>query len=354
MSVITFPINRIYWQDFTEEQLEFFVEEIFTHYRTVGFPYHRKSVPVQKQAMKDMDDFCYNNAVINNKGIIKLKMHCISTAWCYFPHAYEIRCSKRKTPMEIFNDDAAFKRLIRKQLKMDNAIGDPSIRKRLANFTGTQGVSNFRPTAARAIYDKYLSEPGRVYDMSCGFGGRLLGALSSPKVKEYIGTEPCQKTVNGLLEINKNLNVIDTSYECWWSDDDEIGTPRKNVVIHQLGSEDFLPDKESLDLCFTSPPYFNTEEYDTAPTQSYIKFPTPELWFNDFLMKTVENCYYGLKRGAFLIINIANVKSYKTLESDLLQGIRRLPFDHVETLKLELAAMGGRKFEPVFVFRKCG
>lgn len=126
-----------------------------------------------------------------------------------------------------------------------------------------------------------------------------------------IYAEGVHRRIESFLDPQISL-LSDTSYECWWSDDDEIGTPRKNVVIHQLGSEDFLPDKESLDLCFTSPPYFNTEEYDTAPTQSYIKFPTPELWFNDFLMKTVENCYYGLKRGAFLIINIANVKSYNT------------------------------------------
>lgn len=303
-----------------------------------------------------MDDFFTKTYLLQNS-IIQQTMHCLSTAWTYFPHSWEIRCSKMKTPMEVFNDDVSFKKLIRKQLRMATFIGNTRIRSRLNNFSGTQNVSNFRPSAARTVYDEFLEIKGRVWDMSCGFGGRLLGALSSPKVTTYIGTEPCLKTFNGLVEMNKNLNVIEPScYENWWDDseDDLEPKPLKEVILHNMGSEDFLPEKESLDLCFTSPPYFDTEKYDTAPTQSYIRFPTKELWLNGFLMKTVENCYHGLKRGSHLIINIANVKTYKNIESDFLEKMKALPFEHVTTLQLQLASMGVFKYEPVFVFKKIG
>ena len=80
--------------------------------------------------------------------------------------------------------------------------------------------------------------------MSCGWGGRLLGALSSKKIRHYIGTEPSSKTYNGLLKMSKDFDYI-----------------KKKVNIYRQGSEEYTPKKESLYLCFTSPPYFDTEKY---------------------------------------------------------------------------------------------
>ena len=158
MGLLPLPINCSYWRDFSEEQLEFFADEIFTHYRIAGFPFHCKSLREQKQALRDMGDFFAKNCLIQKDGIIQQTMHCLSTAWTYFPHAWEIRCGKMRTPMEVFNDAASFKKLIRKQLRMATFIGNTRIRSRLNNFTGTQNVSNFRPSAARAIYDEFLEK----------------------------------------------------------------------------------------------------------------------------------------------------------------------------------------------------
>jgi hypothetical protein len=347
------PINRSYWDSLSEDELKVFVDEIYSHYRLTGFPFHKKTLFEQKQSLKDLDDYLFKKLIIKGN-IIQQSMHCLSTAWTYFPHAWEVRCSKMKTPMEVFNDDVLFKELIKKQLKMANFIGDTRIRSRLNNFTGTQSVSNFRPSAARAIYDHFLEPGSCVWDMSCGYGGRLLGAISSPKVGTYIGTDPCKKTYAGLVEMSKNLNCKEPSYYESWDGDEESKEP-KIIQLHNIGSEDFLPDKESLDLCFTSPPYFDTEKYDTDVTQSYVKFPTQELWLNGFLMRTVENCLYGLKPNGYLIINIANVRTYKTIEADFLGKIKNYPFTHIDTLKLQLTAMGGKwKYEPVFVFKKRG
>ena len=67
------------------------------------------------------------------------------------------------------------------------------IRQSLKIYNGISSVSNFRPTAAKYIYDTYGGD-GVTWDMSCGWGGRLLGALSSNSIKKYIGTEPSSKT----------------------------------------------------------------------------------------------------------------------------------------------------------------
>ena len=141
-----------------------------------------------------------------------------------------------------------------------------------------QSVSNFRPMVAKYIYNTYGNN-GIVWDMSCGWGGRLLGFLAS-NCKKYIGTEPSTKTFNGLLDMKKDYEYVN-----------------KDIELHKIGSEDFKPISESIDLCFTSPPYFNTEKYSNEPTQSYIKYPTENEWVNGYLKDTICNCYKALKMG---------------------------------------------------------
>jgi DNA modification methylase len=131
------------------------------------------------------------------------------------------------------------------------------------------------------------------------------------------------------------------------------------LEIVQSGSEDYLPKKESLDLCFTSPPYFDTEKYSKETTQSYIKFPNKIDWLAGFLRKTIQNCAYGLKPKRHLIINIANVSSFDTLEDEMGNIILSEGFEYLDKFQLTLSKMPGKnlksdgfKHEPVFLFRK--
>ena len=159
----------------------------------------------------------------------------------------------------------------------------------------------------------------------------LLGAISSPKVKHYIACEPSTLTFEGLNKIVENFGQT------------------KKITIHKIGSEDFIPNTK-VDLVFTSPPYFNNEKYSMESTQSYIKFPTKQEWLNGFLLKTISNAISVLKDGGYLIINIANVKSYPNLVQDFLDGVKEVKL--VQELKLQLSKHGGYKYEPVFVFKK--
>ena len=172
--------------------------------------------------------------------------------------------------------------------------------------------------------------------MSCGWGGRLIGFLASSR-KKYIGTEPSSLTFEGLEKIKKDFFYLE-----------------KSVELHKLGSEEFIPDKDSLDLCFTSPPYFDTEKYSDEDTQSFIKFPTKEEWVNGFLRKTIENCHRGLKSGKYMLINIANTPKYKFIEEETQRIAKELGFVQNDTLQLTLSSVmgAGYKYEPIFIFKK--
>jgi branched-chain amino acid transport system substrate-binding protein len=59
------------------------------------------------------------------------------------------------TPYKAFIDDDIFIRVIRRRLKMGTYISESGIRKMLKLFSNVQSVSNFRPTAAAAIYNNF-------------------------------------------------------------------------------------------------------------------------------------------------------------------------------------------------------
>jgi hypothetical protein len=185
--------------------------------------------------------------------------------------------------------------------------------------------------------------------MSAGFGGRLLGALACPRVLKYIGTDPSSLTFDGLMEMKTELppmlNVM--------------GYPSPIVDLIRIGSEDYRPEPDSLSLCLTSPPYAGHEKYSDEPTQSCIRFPNNELWMNDFMRMTLENCRIGLKQDGLLVMNLADTKAYPTLTRDFLSLAKDTGFTLVETLQLKLSRIPGtgkqmasHKYEPVYVFRK--
>ena len=327
--------------------IDYGVEVIFNYYRRHGFPHYKIRKDEKHKHMKKLQKFDVST-IFEGKQIIQT-MHALRLAWSYFPFFWEIKCgTSMKSPMEIFNDDEKFKSTIKKcwnwQMKHWTGDGDNvqykfhenRLRQSLKIYTGTQSVSNFRPSAAKLIYEKYGGD-GIIRDMSSGWGGRLLGFLAASNTKHYIGTEPSTKTYKGLLQMSKEFSYIS-----------------KKVDIYKQGSEEYLPNKSSLDLCFTSPPYFDTEKYSDESTQSYKKFPTEDEWVNGFLRKTIENCYYGLKEGGYMLYNIANTPKYKFIEEQTVKISKELGFAQEDTLQLTLSSVmgAGYKYEPIFVFKK--
>jgi len=307
---------------------------------TEEFPYYPTDDVWRRE---EFSKFIQYQANLWDDKIIKQTMHGLALLWSYMPHAFDVQCGKMNTPLYTFLND---KEKIKKKMEMFGSVDSQSgLRKILKVMTGTQGVSNFRPTAAQAIYEKFLPDGGTTWDMSGGYGGRLLGAIKTHI--NYIATEPAKETFDGLTQIAKD-----------WGKQSNLFGIEQRLEIVQSGSEDYIPEKESLDLCFTSPPYFDTEKYSDEDTQSYKKFPNKVDWLEGFLRKTIQNCAYGLKPKRHLIINIANVSSFDTLEEETGNIVLSEGFEYIDTFQLTLSKMpgknlsGAKKFEPVFLFRK--
>lgn len=313
-----------------------YVQTVFDYYRETGFPYYPTDNIAREKDFQKLKN--YDHTSIIEDDCVKQTMHGLALSWSYFPHAWEVKCNNKKTPMDIFNDDSLFRKAIIKRIKYGTYMSDSGMRKTLRTYSGVQSVSNFRPTAAAGIYHYYNAE--NVWDMSGGWGGRMLGAIVS-NVKHYITTEPSEETVKGLENLKNDFGKGTT------------------IEIHKMGAEDFRPDKNSLDFCFTSPPYFDTEKYSNEQSQSYVKFPDKTSWCENFLYPMFSNCYYGLKPNKLMVINIANTSKHKDLEEQTIKMAERAGFKHINTQKLLLSAIIGsdrsnrkHKFEPIFIFAR--
>ena len=153
---------------------------------------------------------------------------------------------------------------------------------------------NFPMKTVRQILNKYNIN-NNWYDFSCGWGVRLLGALS--RSINYYGTDPNYLLTERLQQLYKDYssNILTQSI----------------VDIKTQGSEIFVPEWENqMGLAFSSPPYFDIEDYQIG-AQSYNPNISYEAWQTDYLLPTIQNIYRYLIADGIFALNIKNNKQYK-------------------------------------------
>lgn len=325
-------ITKKVWLNFSNEEMEAFVQKVFEHYRSNGFPYYNLSEAQIIKEFKRLKDFDTSTLILESNAL-KQVMHGLNLANNFMPHMYHVKCNNYRSPFDSFIDDKMLYRAIRKRIKLADNISDMGMRKTFSWVSGTQKVSNFRPTIAKYIYDNYGGN-GNVLDYSAGYGGRLIGAISSDKIKTYTGVEPCLKTYNGLENIKKYTD--------------------KEVILINKPFENVDLNIGYYDLSFSSPPYFNTEEYDYDDTQSFVRYKTKNEWRDCFLEQLIYKNFNYIKKDGVFIINIANVKTYLNLVDDTLIIADKIGFKLIKTYQMALSSLmkSGFKYEPIFVFKK--
>jgi hypothetical protein len=255
-----------------------------------------------------------------------------------------------------------------------------------------QPAVNFPALTAKWIYENYTkhidqSEPLTIYDSSSGWGGRILGAMSSRKKLHYVGTDPNPDNFIDELGISRyeymarfyNDNCVDDFSDSLTKFFD-VEKQGNTYELFQDGSElisnnsKFQKYKGKLDLSFTSPPYFNREQYSQDEKQSFKAYGEYEDWRDNFLRPTLTTIYEYLKNDRFILWNIADIKigesTYYPLEQDSIDILKELGCEYKGKLKMLMTRMVGLdpsksgiknavefegkqyKFEPIFVFYK--
>lgn len=244
------------------------------------------------------------------------------------------------TIFDIFNDDEKLKKLIKNRLGMDWLLDDgrgPGVNEafNLSMRMLIQGmrsmhlvgqISIFKPVIAKYICEKYSNVGDVVGDYSIGFGGRLLGAMSCGR--KYIGTDPL--TADEVNEMAKYFNF-------------------SNYKLIKSGSEDYCGDKDSVNLYWSSPPYYNQEIYSDEKTQAYNN--GEDYFYNIYWNKTLQNVKYMLKTGGWFGLNMKNYP--KMLDMAINEFGQPEETVKLRTVRSHLNKSAGvEKFEPIYMFKK--
>jgi hypothetical protein len=290
----------------------------------------------------------------------------------YFQQMNRMKCGSNSSsaPLEIWNDKDKLSRMNwtfwREGIMADGDLNEATFRTafRLGTYTATQ----FRPSVAKALYEKHKAE--NVLDTSCGWGDRLAGFYGTPCTKMYVGCDPNPDVFEiykkqcvayeRLLGGEPTLIEKTDYFEC-------VG--KKTVKIWNLPSEDVNWDLyiDTFDFYFTSPPYFETEKYatdtDKASNQSWARYDSFNGWKYNFFFKVTETVWKTIKQNGYMMINIIEPRT---------KGSKRLPLcddmvEHFASFKdsFYVGKIGMRMMarpnavelkdvfiEPVWVFRK--
>jgi SAM-dependent methyltransferase len=264
------------------------VEAARNHWRVLGFPYPKINTA---ETQRELRNLVASDKFINGHACGLLSTVGLRTANACHPQIWRIKARGRSC-VDIFLDD---NRLVEALAKAPSfwpgrcCWNAQSIRT-LMRISHKMRPSNFRPVVARQLIRCFSPEGSRVLDFSAGFGGRLLGAVSLDR--HYVGIDPARAQIRGL----QRLSDLVQKY-----------VPGK-VELHQACAEDLLPEmpRQSMDLVFSSPPYFDRERYSIEPNQSYLRYPKLSDWTKSFLAPVLHHSSRVLRPGGVMLLNVTD------------------------------------------------
>ena len=326
---------------------------LFNYFREGGFPYPKYP---DEDLKKDWDKLKkYEVSSLIQDDIISCGATTGNKIFKHFsPQFYDVKesGSKSRSPIEVFDNDILLMKVIENRLGITfyyRGVSHPftitgnMFRQGIRSMRLAPQTSNFRPTVAKLIYEKYAPENGKIFDYSSGFNQRLLGAMASSKNLTYVGVDPWGTTIDQGNKLIKHFGFED------------------RAKLHNMGSEDFCPEDliESFDLAFSSPPYHEKEKYTDEASQAYSQ--GYESFLNDYWTRTVQNVGRLLKPSGRFVLNISDKHKELEIKKDMVSIIESNGFHLSETLfmkfsKSHLSKKVGTenltKLEPILVFEK--
>lgn len=285
------PCSSDEFNKLSEEQRDKLVKVMVEEVRKINvFPiYYYNKEGIKKEIQAAMDKtVCFTGNVLDisfSQGLTLLDF--------LFPNLHHVQAGETKndTLYTRFFDDDVLKICLETALKTRKIINMRTTFFATSRFLW-RSATNFSPMRAKAIYERFCPKDGVIYDYSAGFGGRMLGALSSSYNFTYIATDPNTETYKNLQQLGKYI--------------EEVSGRTNSYVLYNECSEDVKLENESVDFAFSCPPFYTLEKYSDEETQSINKFPKYEDWLENYVRPTIKNCVAALKPEGLYGVNIVN------------------------------------------------
>lgn len=170
-------------------------------------------------------------------------------------------------------------------------------------WKNTKECSNFPTVMAMEVLKTFKVK--KWLDPSAGWGDRLIAAMAYGC--EYQGFDPN-------IKMQKNYQTMIS----FFAPEEE-----KNYKITTKPFEKAKVKNNYYDLVFTSPPFFDLEDYDTAETQSHRAYPKLTTWKDNFLYPLILKSEKALIENGHLALYINNHPSYPTYVKDTMAYIKK-------------------------------
>jgi len=300
------------------------------------------------------------------------KSHAYNSVSNYFRQENRMKCGSNlvDSPWDIWHDRDKLTNMNWHYWRL-GALGNSDICEntfRSAFRIGTYTATQFKPSVAKALYEKHNAK--HILDTSCGWGDRLAGFYATPGTEWYVGCDPNPEVFETYkkqcIEYERLLGIEPLIVE-----DEKFFSisGSKSVEIWNLPSEDvdWKYYENTFDFYFTSPPYYETERYaiNNSETQSWKRYATFDNWKKDFFFPVNESVWKTLKDKAYMMINIIEPRNAKgtrlNLCDDMVDHLVGLGANYIGKIGMRMQArphaiVNADKnsvfVEPIWVFRK--
>jgi hypothetical protein len=235
------------------------------------------------------------NEVLEYADLLNGGNTCQKTSLLFNPHRLNVKSKNSKFSVyDAMSNDGFCSGLARAILYKRSPKGikykDMLYQTLSMNIDGVQYINEFPPNKARKLYEKFgINKDSKILDPCAGWGGRMIGA--SVICNNYECFEPSTETARGLIQLFNFIKSINKDF---------------NAVVNCIPFEESELMQDSYDFAFTSPPYYDTEQYCNEETNSYIKFKTFEEWTNGFYLPMIDKTMKALKNNSTFVINIGS------------------------------------------------
>ena len=191
---------------------------------------------------------------------------------------------------ELFKSDS----LIR-SFKTTIRLGGAGFAAKPTNFPLKEAVIMLRENVEGSLFNKVYIDP------CCGWGIRMLAAAILDM--KYIGFDVNSNLCEKLNELGEDIQKIKKHFQ---------------FKIYEQGSQYYVEDlKDKAHVIFTSPPYFNLEDYGNRDYEKEDSLTGTDYkdWERLFVYPLMKNLKEYIKPNGKILINVKDFKGYKLLES---------------------------------------
>jgi DNA modification methylase len=244
-----------------------------------------RAYPFSKISEKSRDDnFRYLQRVKFKKGDIIPRVYKGNGASNYYFQKYRVKtkCRGARTRWDAWKDLTMREKILKGTLRLNrNKTPNILLASRIRGYINMRfgSVSQFKPVAAVYVFQKF--KPKRVLDITAGWGDRLVGAMTQNI--DYIG-------------IDSNLS-LETPYSRMIKEYQKKSTSNILMIFDKAQNVDYkkLP---KYDLIFTSPPYFNIEQYEHMSILERTDF------IDKFFIPTIQKSWNAMEINGVLALNM--------------------------------------------------